>query len=562
MSNIPVLIDYIEANGRFTVKAPPWLVDQCRSIPSRRFVKTTRIWVAPGTRINAAYLLRVFSAAEWTRGAQAAATTLTTRETEEDLPPFPAWYQFKTKPFQHQLTALNKAWPRSKFALFMEMGTGKTKTAIDLASCRAMDNQIGAALIVCPLVVVRNWQREIEMHSSIHADVYTVSGKDVTKESEIHKGGIELADRMRWIIVNIEALSQGNTYKTLIDYIADQRIMSIVDESSRIKNHKAMRTKRCIRIGEHSKSALVLSGTPVLQGPIDLYSQFEFLDTNIIGIGDYYCFRNRYAVMGGFNGKQIIGYQNTEELMALLKPYVYQILKRDALDLPDKVYTRLPVKLTAAQHAVLKTLKGGIKLDGKDISNVLERVLRMQQAVAGFNPVSDDEPNKRIIPLEEDPKLLALLEITEEAQGSVVIWTQFVQQAKDAAMALELQAPGQVELHIGEMKPKERDAAIQRFERGERRFFISTLAAGGIGINLVRASTVVYLGNSWSLEHRLQSEDRSHRIGQTRSVQYIDILAEGSVDKLVEMALLEKKGLAQYVQEALRENADQLRGLI
>jgi len=538
----------LSASRRFVVKAPPWHVNACRSIPSRRFLSIRKEWVAPVTRLNSQHLLNVFGGADWSRDALLAAEESANPPKRESTP-FPDWYSFKTPPFDHQRAALDKAWAAQSFGFFMEMGTGKTKTTIDLICAKAMDGQINAALVVSPLSMVLGWRDEIIKHSTIGGTIERLHARK-KPDAWPCANGVELADGFTWYLANIEGLSAGQLKNAIPSAIAGKTLVMVVDESARIKNHEAERTKACIKIGAQAKGRYILSGLPVLKGALDLYSQLEFLDPDISGVGDFYCFRNRYAVMGGWEGREILGYQNLEELASLIAPHVYQITKKEALDLPDKIYRTVRVELTLDQLKQIRMVRAGLignKDRSRSLKNVLEKVLRIQQISSGLVLRLDDEDNVKAVPAADNPKMQALRDLLTDYDGQAVIWCSFlpeVEAAKSVLDALKITCV----VHTGDTKPEERRTMIASFQAGEARVFLSTVQSGGIGITLTAASLAVYVSNSWSLEARAQSEDRLHRIGQVNKVEYVDIMAEGSVDELVRQALSMKRSLADHIR--------------
>lgn len=551
MNNISVDI----AKNSFVVKAPYQFVGHCQGIPSRRFIKATKSWVAPITKMNAKYLLNTFQSASWTDAARAAADEVANRK-PPDHKPFPDWYTFKTKPYDHQKKALNKAWACEASALFMEMGTGKTKTTIDLLCARAIEGQINAALILAPLSVVLSWRDEIRTHSLLSSSIHVLQGG--TKTTAKHEAEVPLANGFNWYLGNIEGLSAGKLYSNITSCIAGKNLAMVVDESTRIKNPQAVRTKKAIQLAALSKYRMILSGLPTLKGPIDLYAQFQFLDPNIIGAGDFFCFKNRYVVMGGYEGREIIGYQNLDELTALVEPHTYSITKKQALDLPDKVYQTLRAKPTAEQTSIFNQIRREGRVGAKSLKNVLEKVLRLQQAAAGILPATDDSPEADLMRWADNPKVKVLRELIEDYEGQFVVWCTFKREVEFVCDMLDASGITFVH-HTGDQPPLERRAAIDTFQKGNARAFVGTVQSGGIGITLTAASLAVYMSNSWSLEARAQSEDRLHRIGQRNPVEYVNLILENSVDELVLDALKDKKDLAEYVR-GLIESRDSIRG--
>jgi SNF2 family DNA or RNA helicase len=566
-------IDFDKATSRFILSTPMWMLDAVRGIPNRRFNQSRKVWTAPAIRMNVAYLREKFpySQAEWTPAAKQIAEDVT-RPPKIEAIPFPAGYVFKTKPMEHQNRALNKAWSQKNFGLFMEPGTGKTKTTIDLMTARFLAGEIDTVIVVCPNDVKGNWPTQITMHSPVGVNVFTLDmdKKDPwTRHAASHHSP---KDGLCWYIIGIESIQGSVRAFEQTKLFANGRAAMVVDESSRIKSPSAVRAKRCCDIGVRCTSRLILTGTEITQGIIDLFMQFEFLDPQIIGIGDWYSFRNRFAVMGGFENKQIIGYQNVDELMEIIRPHVFEVSKAEALpDLPPKVYETRIVKPNEEQKRIYRDLNKYLEaeINGQLVEpkNVLEKMLRLQEVTSGFYSVEEMDPitEKKVFkkfPIPgTDPKISALLDLSEEIRGKAIIWSRFRWQIEIIASALRKKYGDEsvVEFHGG-IDSDARIVARQKFQdvSSPVRWFVGNQATGGIGIDLFAANTMIYLANDFSSEKRIQSEDRAHRIGQREKVLYIDLVMEGTVDRVIMAALKQKKDMMDFVKQALREGTKEV----
>jgi SNF2 family DNA or RNA helicase len=318
-----------------------------------------------------------------------------------------------------------------------------------------------------------------------------------------------------------------------------------------------------------------MTGTPVANAPMDLFMQFQFLDENIIGTGDFYSFRNRYAVMGGYEGREIIGYQNMEELIELVSPYVYQVRKSDVLtELPPKVYEIREVQFNEKQKELYRDLvkknRAVMGDRGLTVNTVLERMLRLQEVCGGvvtfernpdiFNKAKFEHSR---IP-GKNPKVEELLAITEEYQVSTIIWCRFIEEIHMVTEALAAKyGADQIVQIYGQVSETDRDINVQeRFQTKKARFLVGNASTGGTGLNMTAAELVVYYSNSFNYVERDQSEDRAHRIGQTKSVLYIDLVMEKSVDGAILEALKGKKNVSEFVRESIdAKNAESLLGL-
>lgn len=560
--NSKVFIDYDTKHNKLVLTIPFYLNDKARAIPNRRWNSKMRGWFVPVTRKNIEYLREEFGSAPRSEIAAKVIDEYVFETVDKGQEPFPAWYRFKTTPLPKQLEGLNAVNGLESFGLFMGMGTGKTKVIIDTVACRAMRGDINAALIVCPVAIRRNWVSEIAKHSPLGDDVVQIlDGVSFAKRWDkfISKTGF------KWLICGTETLS---TSKTAIEYskrfLISHRGLMAVDESSLIKTHDSQRTRNCTQIGRLAKSRVIATGTEITQGIQDLYSQFEFLDEGIIGLGDFFSFRNRYMVMGGYENRQVIGYTNQEELFRALSPHIFRARKEDVIDIEQKTYmpTRF-VEMSKAQQGLydkVARLKGygRVMFEGHEIKieNPLEKMLRLQQISRGFFTSTDGE-EKITTRISDSPVVRELINVLDELpkDEKVVIWSVFkfeIQQIV-SAIAAKYKLESVVEYHGG-IKDDERFAGVNRFRNDPNvRFFVGNPYTGkGMGINLIESSTMIYCTNPTSYEVRSQSEDRIHRNGQIRPCVYMDISVDCESDAAIRDALALKMDLADYIRENVK----------
>jgi len=472
-------------------------------------------------------------------------------------------YKFKTKPYAHQITALEKSWHKDTFAYFMEMGTGKTKVLIDNLAMLYDKGKVDGALIVAPKGVIGTWyNQELPTHLPDHIENVTVLW-----QANINKKQQEKLDRLfetghdlHIIVMNVEAFSTDKGRLFASKFMQCHNTLMAIDESTTIKNPNAKRTKNIITLSESAKYRRIMTGSPVTRNPLDLYTQCYFLDPFHLNHSSYYSFRNRYAVMKSANisGRSInlvVGYQNLSELSDKLKPFSYRVLKEDCLDLPDKVYMKRQIDLTPEQIRLYRQMKQEAlaTLNGKTVTTMtaLTQIMRLQQITCGHF-VADDGTTQNI----KHNRMSELMEILEEVEGKAIIWAHWQRDVELIVSAIEKQqGPGSVVHYYGKTLPEERDYAIRNFKENDKvRFFVGTPATGGYGITLVQANTVIYYSNGYDLEKRMQSEDRAHRIGQTKKVTYIDLIAEDTVDTKIVKSLRKKINIASQVMgEELKE---------
>lgn len=521
-------------NGTF-IFALPFHMNHLAKAAGARFHPATKTWRAKANRITASAVLANFPH----DAIDPAVHSLAGPALEmPSMPCDPDALLWGVKLRERQRQGIEKAWPHPGFALFWVMGAGKTLSTIALAGLRREAGMVDRLLIICPTSIKGVWSKEFNSYSALPAHLQVLEAGQKLKPWE----------DFPILVVGVEALSQGSAMDTAREFVAGSRCMTVIDESSTIKNHDAKRTENCWELGEQSTLRLVLTGTNVTQGLQDLFSQMYFVDPAIIGELSYYSFRNKYCVMGGFESRKIIGYKNVDDLLDRVRPRCDVIRKGD-MKLPPKTYQTRTVKATAEQHRLCKELAREMttKLGDKTISvqNALEALLRFQQIAGGFDPDN--------IPLHKNPKMDELLALLEEFDGKAIIWARYLPEVAAIATQLSTRYPGACLVLTGAVDPAERQSLVNTFQEDpSKRFFVTNQATGGKGLTLTAATLSVYYSNTFSLEDRLQSEDRNHRIGQENEVLYIDLMSDLRVDRLVLTALENKCNLSAYVNEGLR----------
>ncbi len=468
-------------------------------------------------------------------------------------------YKFKTKPYDHQIKALEKSWAQESYALFMEMGTGKSKVLVDNIAMLYDRGAIKGALIVAPKGVYKNWdQIEFPVHMPEHVEYTKVLWEpNLTKKKQFEldtlfddKGDLKI------LIMNVEALSteKGLDFAHRFLNMLCGRALIGIDESTTIKNPTAKRTKNILKLRNLAKYRRILTGSPVTKSPLDLYSQCEFLDPFHLGHSSYYSFRARYAHMleRNFGGRrvQIVGsYRRLDELSEKLEKFSYRVLKEECLDLPPKTYMRRTVELTSEQNKVYAQMKqmALAMLDDKVMStvNVMTQLMRLHQVTCGHFKADDGTITQL-----DNNRVKALLELLEETDGKVIIWANYREDIKNITDSLKkVYGDDSTVEYWGEVDSTLRQENIAQFQQknGPTRYFVGNAQTGGYGITLTAANTVVYYSNNYDLEKRLQSEDRAHRIGQTGSVTYVDLIAEGTIDEKIVKSLRSKINIANEI---------------
>jgi len=465
-------------------------------------------------------------------------------------------YKFKTKPYEHQLKALEMSWNREVFAYFMEMGTGKSKVLLDNIAMLYDAGKIDAVLIIAPKGVYKNWyDSEIPIHMVNHIQRKMVLWQAVINQKQQQKLDtlFKLETDLHILIMNVEAFSTKKGLDFASKFLLSHKALVAVDESTTIKNPGAKRTKNILRLSNMSKYRRILTGSPVTKSPLDLYTQCLFLDPYLLDHASYYSFRTRYAIMrtANFNGRSVnivVGYHNLEELAEKLKPFSYRILKDDCLDLPPKTFMKRVIQLTPEQKKVYAQMKSMAlaEMNGKMITtvNVITQLMRLQQITCGHFK-ADDGSMQEI----KNNRITELMDLLEEVEGKAIIWAHWRHDIATIVKEIEKEYPGSVMTYYGDTTSDDRQKAIKEIQNPESkvRFLVGTPQTGGYGITLTGASTMIYYSNGYDLEKRLQSEARIDRIGQEKPMTYIDILAEDTIDEKIVKALRKKVNIATEI---------------
>ena len=472
-------------------------------------------------------------------------------------------YKFKTKPYKHQLTALEKSWNKETYAYFMEMGTGKTKVLIDNMSMLYDKGKVDGALIIAPKGVVKTWyEQELPTHLPTHIENVTVLWQpNITKkQQEKLESLFEIETALHILVMNVEAFSTEKGIKFASKFLNSHRVLMAIDESTTIKTPTAKRTKNIINLGKYSKYRRIMTGSPITKNPLDLYTQCEFLDPYLLNHSSYYAFRNRYAEMKSMHVRgrtiQVVhAFQNLSELSDKLQGFSYRVLKEDCLDLPPKNWIKRHITLSKEQQKVYDQMKKTAlaTLNGKVTSTmtVITQLMRLQQITCGHF-VADDGTTQEI----KSNRITELVDVLNEIEGKAIIWGHWQKDIKNIVDEIEkIYGPGSVVSYYGLTPQEERQDNIRQFQSDPKcRFMVGTPSTGGYGITLTAANTVIYYSNGYDLEKRLQSEDRAHRIGQKKNVTYIDIIAEDTVDEKIQESLRKKINIASEVLgEELRD---------
>lgn len=444
-------------------------------------------------------------------------------------------FDLKTDLFPHQIPAVEKLLPLRIGGLFMDMGLGKTRVAIQLAWIRRY--RIGCIIWFCPCSLRETIAYEIGKHTDCD-NIYVFDNKTSAKN----------IPPAFWYIVGLESIGSSDRAFLAANQLLDQRTFVVVDESSYIKGYIAKRTHRLTEACKRVAYRLILTGTPLSQGPEDLYAQMTFLDQEILGYNSFYSFAANHLEYHPDYPGLVVRAHNTDYLASKIAPYVYQATKEECISLPEKLFDRHYYNLTSDQQKYYRQAKEEILLGAQDRGGDIDSYIifqlfsALQQIVSGFW----NRKGKLI----EMPhyRLDILRDILERLQQDerVIIWCKYIYSVKRIAGILPDAC-----LYYGDMSTAERAISLGKW-RGDRRYLVITLGTGGHGLTLVEAAHAIYYEQGFKYSERIQSEDRIHRLGQDRRPTYIDIFAQCGIERRIERALDKKEDVVKAFRREVK----------
>lgn len=513
---------------KIAVQAPFALKDVCKSLPGARWSPASQRWMYPKTPIVAAQIMLSFQQFDL--------------EAHEDFLPLlaeeaPCSLIFKTKPWKHQFDAFVFAAQKRASMLAMEMGTGKSKVAIDLINswdCRRV-------IIACPKSVLNVWRREFKRHSFHPFDVVIDEGR-VSSRADSAEFALDVAKakgRRVAIVINHEAMWR-EPFGQLVERKEWDAI--VIDESHRGKDPKGSFSGFLGGLPRRGERRLMLTGTPMPHSPLDVFSQYRFLDPGIYGTS-FHRFKMRYAVLGGFQGKVVQQYQNLDELNEKFYTLAFRVTKAEALDLPEEISVVRECTLSGEERRVYDALETDFYArvaDGEiTVSNALTQLLRLQQATSGYAKLSDGK-EAEIGTSKRD----LLGDVIEDAVLPIVVFCRFIHDLDSVHRMARDRG-----LRSGEISGRRKDISPTGTMPAGIDVLACQIQAGGLGIDLTRASTAIYYSVGFSLTDYVQSQSRLHRPGQRSNVTYIHLKATGTIDEKVYNAIESRRDL---IEEALR----------
>lgn len=446
----------------------------------------------------------------------------------------------KSTPYEHQARAFGFCSLLDVSALLMDMGTGKTMVSIALIGHRALVQGVTRILVFCPKAVLPVWKRELQKHADFPYDVHLAGKKWMVPE---------VRDKPCIWVINYDKASSNK--KALKKW--NPQFM-ILDESHKIKNHSARRSVAIHYIAKDCPYRLILSGTVLGQCPLDSFSQYYFLDPNILG-HRHREFKEEYAEMGGYKGYQILGYKNLDQLAEKIHSVAFRVTKEECLDLPDKVYQNLYCEASPASRALYRELEEEMRVEiGEDdeieVDRAVSLMMKLRQITGGIVRSSTNELHK--VATEKVSVLKDFIEARDEDAKKMVIFVSFTQEMTVIGELLDSMGIGYLTLHGG-TSDEERNTLEDTFKNDSRYdIVLIQISTGAEGLDFVAADTCIFYSPSFSFIHYWQACARIHRIGQDRTCLYVNLVMKDSVDEKIVEFLEKHEKMSQDLLENMR----------
>lgn len=450
---------------------------------------------------------------------------------------------------QHQREALSFARGREFFGLFMDPGTGKTKVGFENMGELYREGEIDTALVLAPNGVHTQWiEEQAPEHCPVPYRALIWSSHRTKRWKDQARFTLKKKDALLIVAMNYEALTTKDGLNLCKWLLKNRKTAIYADESSRIRNPRAIRTRIALKLAPEAVRRVIMTGTPIAKGMENLWSQMQFLSPDILRCSAYVNFRSLYCKLRPLPGRKgvvlISGYQRVEELMGLIGPHVFVKRKDECLDLPDKIYTKSPVPMTPEQSKAYTTMREQLivelsKLEVITVAHLISARAKLRQIAIGF--ILDEHRNATAFPSDRWDRAL---EHIEEAPGKIILWSSFRWCLAEWERLLKKNGIGHVRYQKGDnesIRTWRRDPGVQ--------VFLGNPHSGGIGLNLAIADTMIYFNSTDDFEVRLQSEDRAHRIGQTKHLTIIDLFAPETVEVKMQKQQESKQSILDIVMK-------------
>lgn len=484
------------------------------------------------------------------------------RLAEDPAPLLP--YPVKANLYKHQIRGANMALrafgaldaktPGGGFGELFEMGCGKTLTTIAVAGALYNLGKIDRVLVVAPTSVCSVWPHDLNQFATFPWEARVLLGDKKKRLKALNELENWPFKALRIAVINYESTHREGIFEALAAYKPD---LIVCDESQRIKNPSAAQSKALHKLGDAAPFRMILSGTPVQNNAVDLYSQYRFLDPAVYG-ANFYAFKNRYCIMGGYGQHQIVGYRNMDELVEKEHSVAYRVTKEECLDLPQQTFINRYVQFTDAEQAIYEQLRKSSFLEletGENVTatTILTMYLRLMQLTGGFLTADESTRPKQV----NTAKLDALADIVDDyvvdAGKKLVIFARFRAEIAAIANLLRLRKIQYGSIY-GDVPMEERGKIVDDFQTNpDTKVFVAQIQTAGLGITLHAASTAVFYSYDYNYANYAQALARIHRIGQHLPVTYIHLVVDGSIDEKILAALENKEDMAKTVVDSWRE---------
>lgn len=484
------------------------------------------------------------------------------RLTEDPAPLLP--YPVKANLYKHQIRGANMALrafgaldaktPGGGFGELFEMGCGKTLTTIAVAGALYNLGKIDRVLVVAPTSVCSVWPHDLNQFATFPWEARVLLGDKKKRLKALNELENWPFKALRIAVINYESTHREGIFEALAAYKPD---LIVCDESQRIKNPSAAQSKALHKLGDAAPFRMILSGTPVQNNAVDLYSQYRFLDPAVYG-ANFYAFKNRYCIIGGYGQHQIVGYRNMDELVEKEHSVAYRVTKEECLDLPQQTFINRYVQFTDAEQAIYEQLRKSSFLEletGENVTatTILTMYLRLMQLTGGFLTADESTRPKQV----NTAKLDALADIVDDyvvdAGKKLVIFARFRAEIAAIENLLRLRKIQYGSIY-GDVPMEERGKIVEDFQTNpDTKVFVAQIQTAGLGITLHAASTAVFYSYDYNYANYAQALARIHRIGQRLPVTYIHLVVDGSIDEKILAALENKEDMAKTVVDSWRE---------
>lgn len=484
------------------------------------------------------------------------------RLAEDPAPLLP--YPVNANLYKHQIRGANMALrafgaldaktPGGGFGELFEMGCGKTLTTIAVAGALYNLGKIDRVLVVAPTSVCSVWPHDLNQFATFPWEARVLLGDKKKRLKALNELENWPFKALRIAVINYESTHREGIFEALAAYKPD---LIVCDESQRIKNPSAAQSKALHKLGDAAPFRMILSGTPVQNNAVDLYSQYRFLDPAVYG-ANFYAFKNRYCIMGGYGQHQIVGYRNMDELVEKEHSVAYRVTKEECLDLPQQTFINRYVQFTDAEQAIYEQLRKSSFLEletGENVTatTILTMYLRLMQLTGGFLTTDESTRPKQV----NTAKLDALADIVDDyvvdAGKKLVIFARFRAEIAAIENLLRLRKIQYGSIY-GDVPMEERGKIVEDFQTNpDTKVFVAQIQTAGLGITLHAASTAVFYSYDYNYANYAQALARIHRIGQRLPVTYIHLVVDGSIDEKILAALENKEDMAKTVVDSWRE---------